>query len=1479
MSNKIDERIVEMRFDNKEFEKGVQTSVKSLDNLKKGLNLEDSAKSLSNLDKVGRSFSLQGIATGVDTIASKFSTLGIIGVTTLANITNSAINAGKNLVSALTIDPILTGLDEYETKMNAITTILTNTQNKGTTLDEVNAALNDLNTYADKTIYNFAEMTRNIGTFTAAGVDLKTSATAIKGIANLAAGSGSSALQASTAMYQLSQAIASGSVKLQDWNSVVNAGMGGQLFQNALEKTAKELGKGRDMSVSFRESLEKGWITTEVLTKTLEKFANDESLIKAATQVKTFTQLIDTMKESVQSGWAQTWELIIGDREEAAKVFTAMNDAFGAMAGASADARNAMFKFWKENGGREAIIQAITNSVKTLSSVLKPIGSAFREIFPAMTGKNLVDISNSIRDMTANFKIGEPVINDIKRTFKGLFAVLDIGKQAFTAVATGIGDLVTYIFPASSGLLSFTANIGDFLVGLDETIKKVGFFQIAVSKVTGAIKIVGDGINETLNNIRDYLVKFTDISFEGLDAFRDRLLLSFKPLSVLGFLVKSVVYTVTNAVKKLAPVFYALADIIGTAMTNIRDTLFKAVGSDGDQSILGIINGGLFVGIILGIKKIINNLSDIADNAGSFLGNITDILDGVKSSLEAYQSNLKAGTLMKIAVAIGILAASLFVLSTIDKDKLASSMAAMTGMFIQLFGSMAIFEKTMGGAGFGSMLKITASMIALSTAVLILSGALKRISDLDWDGIVKGLVGISGMMIILNKAVRSMSTDSKGLMKTSLSLIVLATALNILSVAVEKIGSLDMGTLAKGILGIGALLKVLSLFMNNTDFNATTIKSSISIGILSVSLIILAKAVKDIGSIDLASLTKGVLSIGAILKILSLFMNSLNNPKNMISMAVGMGILATSLLIFSKAIESLGNLSLGQIAKGLGSMAVVLVLVTNALNRMSPNAIGKSVGLVIMATSLMILSKALETIGKMSLEEIGKGLLGMAGALIIFSLAMKSMQTGLPGAAAMFVMASALAILTAELSILGKMSLGEIGKGLLSIAGIFVVIGLAGLVLAPLTPVILSLSGAVALFGLGCIAVGVGMLAFSAGITALAASGTAGAAALVLVVTSIASLIPFILRTFAQGLIDFVVVIGNGIPEIMDAVKKIVMSVLNTLIETSPKVLEFISVMVTSWLDLMISLIPKMVDAGMKLILGILTGVANNIQKVVAAGIEVILQFIAGVSSKLQAIIDTAFKVVISFINGLADAIRNNHQAIYDAVSNLISAIVEAVMDLMPSIINTGKNIINGFISGMKNSAGSLIEAGKSIVSNMVGSVRNALDINSPSRVFYGIGEFSIMGLVNALLDLGYKATNAAKNVGLNAVDGVKDAMSNISNVINDNLNVNPTIRPVMDLDSVVSGINSMNSMLNNQNGITVNSAMSRTSSFNRNKTPDVVETKIKSVDNPINQSVKQPLTLQLMLKNGKAIAEFIVDDLDDITGSKNIITGRMIGI
>lgn len=427
----IDQRIVEMQFDNRQFESGVKTTISTLDRLKQKLNFGKSAQSLDDLSKASKRFSLDGLASSVEYIASKFSFMGVMGVTAMQRISNAAITTGKRLVSALTIDPIRSGLSEYETQIGAIQTILSNTRSKGTTLDQVNNALDELNAYADRTIYNFTEMTRNIGTFTAAGVDLDTSVAAIKGISNLAAVSGSTPQQAATAMYQLSQALASGTIRLMDWNSVVNAGMGGEVFQDALKETARVHGIAIDDMIekegSFRETLQNGWLTSEVMLETLQKFTGDlskEQILAmgytedqaneiialgkdandAATKVKTFSDLIDTTKEALGSGWAQSWEFIIGDFEAARTLWTDVSNALNEIIGESADARNSMLKAWADAGGRTDLIEGLTDIFGALWNIVTAVGDAMDDIFPPATVDTLLNISSGVKEFGDNLQ-------------------------------------------------------------------------------------------------------------------------------------------------------------------------------------------------------------------------------------------------------------------------------------------------------------------------------------------------------------------------------------------------------------------------------------------------------------------------------------------------------------------------------------------------------------------------------------------------------------------------------------------------------------------------------------------------------------------------------------------------------------------------------------------------------------------------------------------------------------------------------------------------------------------------------------------------------------------------------------------------------------------------------------------------------------------------------------------------------------------
>ena len=1293
MSTTVDERVVEMRFDNKQFEQNIQTSLSSLDKLKKSLNLEGAAKGLETVNDAANKCSgnMSPLSNAVETVRVRFSALEVMAITALQNITNSALAAGKNLVSAFTIDPIKTGFEEYETQINAVQTILANTSSKGTTLDQVNNALDELNHYADMTIYNFTEMTRNIGTFTAAGVDLDTSVAAIKGIANLAAVSGSNSQQASTAMYQLSQALAAGTVKLQDWNSVVNAGMGGQVFQDALKETAKVHGIAIDEMIkdegSFRETLSKGWLTSDILTETLAKFTGDlnedqlrtmgytddqiKSIMEmgktandAATKVKTFTQLFDTLKEAAQSGWTQSWEIIVGDFEEAKELLTEVSDTFSAVINASADARNKMLQDWKDLGGRTMMIEAVKNVFEGLVSVAKPVREAFNEIFPPMTGKQLAEITERIRDLTAKFKMGEESSKNLKNTFKGVFAVLDIVGQAFKAVAGGVGELIGLFLPAGNGVLSLTGSFGEYLVKLDETVKKTDVFGKAVSTVVDIVKIAITFVKTAGEKVKEFGKtageKFDFPGFELFHSFLERVhdrmaqigdgagkmksgvIVAFEmmgeALEKCKFL--KVMEALWTAVKVIAG---GIADAVGTMM----GTLAEKLGNADFSGVLDVLNSIAVGGIALSISKFLKSVTEPLEGLSDILEGVTGILDGVRGCFEAYQTNLKAGTLLKIGAAIALLAGSIVAISLIDSDKLSVSLGAITVLFANLLGAMAIFNKISSDTG--KVSKACTAMIAMSVAVSILAGALKKVSDLDWGELARGLVGIAGLTTIVVASSKAMASGQKQVMKGATSLIIFGAAIKILASACRDLSKLQWDELGRGLTGVGVLFAEIAVFLRVAKFNGKMLSTATGIVILAAAMKVLASACKDFGQMEWSEIGKGLAGIGGLLAELAVFTNLAGNAKHVMSTGVALIAIGAAMKIFASAVKDFGQLQWDEIGRGLTAMGGALAEVAIAVNLMPKNMIGIGTGLVIVGGALEIIANCMSKFGGMQWEEIGRGLTVMGGALAELAISLNFMKGTLGGSAALLVASGALAVLAPVLSILGALSWEAIAKGLISIAGAFTIIGVAGAVLTPLVPTILALSGAFALIGVGVLTIGAGLLAAGTGLsalaigfTALATAGAAGAtaivAALTVIVTGIAGLIPAVLTKVGEGIIAICKVIAAGAPAIGEAVKAVVLTLI----------------------DVFVSCVPQLADGAFKFLIGILEGIASNLPSLIKAGVDVLVAFFAGIVDALRGI-DTG-----ALLKGIAGI------GLLSAIMLALSATASLVPGAMVGILGMG---------------------------------------------------------------------------------------------------------------------------------------------------------------------------------------------------------------
>lgn len=1230
MSRTIDEKIVSMQFDNAQFERNVRTSMGTLDRLKQSLNLTGAAKGLENVNAAAKGLDMSPLANGLETVKAKFSALEVMAVTSLANITNSAVNAGKRLVSAFTIDPIKTGFQEYETQINAVQTILSNTRSKGTTLDQVNEALDELNHYADMTIYNFTEMTRNIGTFTAAGVDLDTSVSAIKGIANLAAVSGSTSQQASTAMYQLSQALAAGTVKLQDWNSVVNAGMGGQVFQDALKETARVHGIAIDDMIkkegSFRETLSKGWLSSQILTETLAKFTGDlteeqlksmgytdeqaksivalgEDANNAATKVKTFTQLLDTLKEAAQSGWTQTWEYIIGDFEDAKKLWTSVSDTLSEMINQSAEARNKVVGEWAENGGRAAAIESIKNAFDGLMNIISSVKAAFREVFPPTTSDQLIRATEKVRDLTAAFKDWtEKYGPQIKSTFKGLFAVLELFASAVKKVVGGAVKLVSNITGLAGAIIKVTGTMGGWLSALGESIKEtdvfgrtvdglVGFLQKAIDKAKSFFKAIGEKVDSS--SLEDF----------------------------------------TKAPKNIWNLIGKLGQKIGSAFSD----LFRS----GDiQNALGILNGGLLTSIFLGLKKAFsgggpNKVAEFLQNLLNPLENIEEtpaiaLLDELKGCLEAYQQDLKAKTLIKIAAAIGILAAALFVISAIDPADLASALTGMAVLFAELVGAMAALNKFAGG--YKNSAKSVAIMTGMSVSILILAGALKTLSGLKWGELAVGLTGVLGLMTILVGAMKVMSTNEKQFIKGASQMVIMAAALKILASVCKDLSQLSWGQLAKGVSGIGGILLTFVGYQTLMSLIKPTkmVQAALSLAIIGGAMEIFADVCGKLGSLDWGQLAKAGAGMTGILAIAAGFGILSGLAKKMAGSAIALAILGGAMEIFADVCQKFSIMEWGELAKAGAAIAGVLAFAAGfaLLSGLAKEMRGSVISLTIMAAAMEIFADVCQKFAGMEWEGLAKAGSAIAGILLLCSgfALLASLSGGiLKAAGALAIMSVALAVIAPVLKLLGGMSWGAIAKGLVAIAGAFAVMWGAAIMLTPVIPSILALAGAIALLGVAALAFGAGVTLLGTGITSLAIALAAGVTAIVDGVL-----------TILEGLGKALILIGKAIieaaPILGAAITAVILALVDSLAASVPGIVAGLMTIIVGVLEALVKYTPVIVNYIFDFLIGAINALGERIPDLVVAVVNFFGKVFSGIIEALGKV-DT--KVLIDALLGV----------------------------------------------------------------------------------------------------------------------------------------------------------------------------------------------------------------------------------------------------
>ena len=1050
MSNVIDQKVVEMRFDNKQFENNVQTSLSTLDRLKKSLNMEGATKGLENVDAASKKLNFSGLSSAVETVQAKFSAFEVMAVTALANITNSAINAGKQMLRSLTIEPVSQGFNEYELKMGSIQTIMAST---GASLKEVNGYLNELNTYADKTIYSFSDMTNNIGKFTNAGVKLEDAVLAIKGVSNEAAVSGANANEASRAMYNFAQALSAGYVKLIDWKSIENANMATVEFKNELLKAAEAAGTVKkqadgmyrvltknnqgstmdlaiDATKNFNDSLNYQWMTTEVLVNTLKDYADETTEIgkkafSAAQDVKTFSQLMDTLKEAVGSGWAMTFELIFGDFEEAKELWTGVSQVVGGFIDQQSQARNDLLAAWNRSGGRTALIDSFKNSFDGLLSVVVPVKEAFREVFPALKGWQLPQMTRNLRDFTERLKLSEESAAKLKTTFKGIFSLFDIGGKAISAVVKPVTSFLTGGAVSSFGrlVLDVTSSLGEFFIKLNEGIENGNGFAVVSETIAKAL----DGISNACSFARD----------------------SFGNLGSVFSKVGSVISTVASRIK----------DTVVNALTWISENI-----SAGDI-FAGLAGGGIFM-LVKKLGGLADKIKDILSNFGKSkidTSGFSDILSSIHDSLDSFQQGIKVASLVGIATAVMILASSLRKISEIEPVKIAYSLATIKALVLTLNSGFKSLSKTLLSFNAKGTIKASVSMIGIATAINILASAMKKIADLSLEQIARGLAALGGAMLELSVAIKIIGKSNITL-RTSVAMLALAQACSMLADALRKYASLSEDEIIRGLTAMGGALLEFSAVLSilNKFAGGKALFGAAGILVASLALDEISENLEKMGNLSWDQIGQGLAAMGGALAEFGIVLGLLGKFTGFSSIFAATALLigVQSLGKLAEGLERFGEMQWDEIGRGLTAMGVALLEVGAVIGTLGVLAgfagIIGAASLLIAIQGLDDLANALKKFGSMQWDEIGRGLAAMGAALlevgvVVGTLGALTGFAGIIGAGALLLAIQGLDDLANALAKFGAMQWGEIGKGLVAMGAALLEVGVVTGALGALT--------------------------------------------------------------------------------------------------------------------------------------------------------------------------------------------------------------------------------------------------------------------------------------------------------------------------------------------------------------------------------------------------------------------------------------------
>lgn len=987
---------IKKMFQKADYDEGFPGATKSIDNLSNKVSKFDAGPISSSFEKV--SSSVQKSITAMDIAMGQL----------MANGIQKAIGFGKKFFAG----PV-DGLGEYKDKLGSIQTIMTNTEwaipDPTVRMKKVSSTLEQLNDYADKTIYSFKDMTKNIGTFTAAGVGLEDSATAIKGIGNLAAASGASTMDMSRGMYQLSQALASGRVSLMDWNSVVTANMGGKLFQDALTEMGKKMGHARDETVSFRDSLKDGWLTADVLIATLKEFSVDQSMLDAAQKIKSFGQLVDTVQESIGSGWATSWEYLFGGFEEAKSLWTAVGEVtqkyFDDAQGTYFDSvlgierslgnyRNAMLKTWKDMGGQEALFEGIKNSFEGIFKAMTNFRNGFREVVGTyeQSANRLVKLTKGFRDFTASLKSNAAVHGLIisagrlmGNIFMTVYAVLHRFNMGLKTTIGSFDGVILVFKRAADGISNFLSSIRsnfNIMTGIMNIGKAVGN---VISTLGTIFKIAADLV---FDFFKAFMPKGDGSGFRSFT----------EGLVEVTTNIKTFVEGLRKSIRELG-LFSAVANAISTVFGHIKDAI---------QSLFHVkFDSGFLKGIIDGIREFISQLTGITNpvkSVGNILGKAFDsIVNVIKKSYDIIKGifkDLQLGDIFAAGLGLaaldkalqfkngdGIIKKFLNGLMKPFKDFIATGekeIGKVSKIFDQLGETLNAFTNTVKAF----------TLITIAAALLVLAIAIARLSKIDIKDLSKGIIGLFVAFNALNKIMTNLS-KLKGIPKSSIgTIIAVAIAIRILAGAMVELSKMDIDQAAAATLGLYALTKVFGSMLKTMEKIGKSKVGVFNMIAIAISLRILVSAVAKLAQYSPEQLVSSVLSVSTLLIALAGAIKIMDKVKINLRTSLGILTVVASLRLLVWSVKSIVELSPEQMISGItavGSLLLELSVAMRILNNVKIK-MGAIAGLITLTLSLRVLIGGVKQLADMNPESLIKGISALGGLLAELVLATRALK-------------------------------------------------------------------------------------------------------------------------------------------------------------------------------------------------------------------------------------------------------------------------------------------------------------------------------------------------------------------------------------------------------------------------------------------------------------------------------------------------------